>query len=110
MKIALAQINPLVGDIAGNTGKIADFIDRAVDAGTDLVVFPELSVVGYPPRDLLRKERFIADSERAVEALASHCTTIAALVGFVRRAPQATGRPLEAAPFRRHLESRYGSG
>ncbi|HDZ20930.1 hypothetical protein LCGC14_0276600 [marine sediment metagenome] len=95
MKIALAQINPLVGDIAGNTGKIADFIDRAVEAEADLVVFPELSVVGYPPRDLLRKERFVADSERAVEALASHCKTVAALVGFVRRAPQATGRPLE---------------
>ncbi|GAG43366.1 unnamed protein product, partial [marine sediment metagenome] len=73
MKIALAQFNPIVGDIAGNTGRIADFIGRARQAGADLVVFPELSVVGYPPRDLLRKKQFIADSAAAMEKLAGHC-------------------------------------
>jgi NAD+ synthetase len=97
MKIALAQINPLVGDIAGNTAKAAEYIDRAGEARADLVVFPELSVLGYPPRDLLRKEQFVADCQRAVEKLARHCSDIAALVGFVRPTPEATGRPLQNA-------------
>ena len=97
MKVALAQVNPLVGDVAGNTAKMADCIDRAADAGADLVVFPELSVVGYPPRDLLRKEQFVADSEAAVETLAGHCKTVASLVGFVRANPRSPGRPLENA-------------
>ncbi|HOD80912.1 MAG: Glutamine-dependent NAD(+) synthetase [Planctomycetes bacterium ADurb.Bin126] len=95
MKIALAQCNPIVGDIAGNTARMADCIDRAAAGGADLVVFGELSVVGYPPRDLLRKERFIADTQRAVDALARRCTRVAALVGYVRSTPEAQGRPLQ---------------
>ena len=97
MKIALAQFNPIVGDIAGNTARIAETISRAADRGAELVVFGELSVVGYPPRDLLRKERFVADSVAAVESLASQCTETAALVGFVRPTPEAEGRPLQNA-------------
>jgi len=97
MKVALAQINPLVGDIPGNAAKIAECIARAADGGAELVVFGELSVVGYPPRDLLRKEGFVADSVAAVEGLARRCTRIAALVGFVRPTPAEGGRPLENA-------------
>ncbi|MFW6132266.1 MAG: NAD+ synthase [Planctomycetota bacterium] len=97
MRIALAQINPVVGDIEGNRDRIAEAIDRGADAGADLVVFGELSVVGYPPRDLLRKEQFVADSVAAVENLARHCTDTAALVGFVRPAPDETHRPLQNA-------------
>jgi NAD+ synthetase len=97
MRIALAQIDPLVGDIAGNTARIAGAIDEAAAAGCDLVVFGELSVVGYPPRDLLRKERFVADSVAAVATLAKRCTKIAALVGFVQRTPGQQGRPLQNA-------------
>ena len=95
MKIALAQFNPVVGDIVGNAGKIAAYIDRAADAGAQLVVFHELSILGYPPRDLLRKERFVADNVEAVHALAKRCTRIAALVGFVQPTPSTTGRPLQ---------------
>jgi len=95
MKVALAQVNPLVGDIVGNTATLTDCIDRAVQAGCDLVVFPELSVAGYPPRDLLRKERFVADCESAVAELAAYCTGIAALVGYVRQTPDLAGRPLQ---------------
>jgi NAD+ synthase (glutamine-hydrolysing) len=95
MKIALAQTNPTVGDIAGNSAKIAEAIERAQAAGARLVVFPELSVTGYPPRDLLRKEQFIADNLAAAEALARRCTKIAALVGYVRPTPKGTGRPLQ---------------
>ncbi len=97
MRIALAQIDPVVGDIAGNSAAIARTIDDARARGADLVVFGELSVVGYPPRDLLRKKRFVADSEAAVEDLAGHCSGIAALVGFVRENPDHTGRPLQNA-------------
>ena len=97
MKIALAQLNPVVGDIAGNTGKISECIARASEQGADLAVFGELSVVGYPPRDLVRKERLVAESVAAVESLARACTDVAALVGFVRPTPDDAGRPLQNA-------------
>ena len=95
MKIALAQLNPVVGDIAGNTAKMLRYIDRAAAEGAELVVFAELSVVGYPPRDLLRKDHFVADNLAAVETLAKACTKIAALVGFARPTPSGSGRPLQ---------------
>ncbi len=95
MRIALAQRNWIVGDIAGNAAKISESIDRAAEAGAELVVFSELSVTGYPPRDLLRKERFVADACAAVEALAAKCTKIAALVGYARPTPGQAGRPLQ---------------
>ena len=70
MKIALAQINPTVGDFAGNTKKILEYAASAGDMGAGLVVFPELAVCGYPPADLLEKAVFIARSEQAVVELA----------------------------------------
>ena len=70
MKIALAQINPTVGDFAGNTKKILEYAARAGDLGADLVVFPELAVCGYPPADLLEKAVFIARAEQVVTELA----------------------------------------
>lgn len=97
MKVALAQINPIVGDIAGNLEKAKRFCAQAARAGAQLVVFPELSICGYPPRDLLAKERFVADSVAAVEQLADSCRSVAALVGFVRPAPGAEGQPLQNA-------------
>jgi len=97
MKVALAQLNPVVGDVAGNTAKIADAIARAAEQGADLVVFGELSVVGYPPRDLVRKERLVAESVAAVESLARQCTGVAALVGFVRPTRGDAGLPLQNA-------------
>jgi NAD+ synthase (glutamine-hydrolysing) len=97
VKIALAQLDPVVGDISGNAARIGGAIDRAAESGCDLAVFAELSVVGYPPRDLLRKERFVADSVAAVEDLARRCRNVAALVGFVRPTPSGRGRPLQNA-------------
>jgi len=97
VKIALAQFNPIVGDIRGNVARMSEFIDRAKAAGTELIVFGELSVVGYPPRDLLRKEGFVADSLAGVEELARRCAGITALVGFVRPTADSTGRPLQNA-------------
>ena len=69
MLIALAQINPIVGDLAGNCRKIVDWSRRALEAGADLVVFPELCVTGYPPLDLLDSPRFIDAVERSLSNL-----------------------------------------
>ena len=70
MKIALAQINPTVGDFAGNTKKILEYADRAGQQGATLVVFPELAVCGYPPADLLEKDSFVQRAVHAVTEIA----------------------------------------
>jgi NAD+ synthase (glutamine-hydrolysing) len=71
VKIALAQINPTVGDFAGNTKKILDFAARGGDLGAEVVIFPELAVCGYPPADLLEKAVFVARASEAVEEIAA---------------------------------------
>ncbi len=83
MRVALAQLNTVVGDIAGNTGLVLEALERARTAGVDLTVFPELVLTGYPPEDLLLRPAFARDSERALEEIARHVTTGAALVGCV---------------------------
>ncbi|MCL4466500.1 MAG: NAD+ synthase [Chloroflexi bacterium] len=83
LRIALAQINPTVGDLAGNTAKIADYLERARAAGADLVAFPELAVTGYPPEDLLLKPQFVRDNLAQLRRLAATCHGITAVVGFV---------------------------
>ena len=86
LRIALAQMNAVVGDIAGNAAKIADAIGDARAAGAQLVCFPELALTGYPPEDLLLKEHFLADTRTALERLAEQATAIVALVGYPERA------------------------
>jgi NAD+ synthase (glutamine-hydrolysing) len=97
MRIALAQINPTVGDIAGNVRKIVDYVDRAKEQGANLVVFPELSVIGYPPKDLLLKPQFIADNLRAVQMIAGRVSGIDVIVGYADRNRAPVGRPLHNA-------------
>lgn len=80
MKIALAQINPTVGDFAGNTRRIVEFAARAADQGAELVLFPELAVCGYPPADLLEKSSFLARSEEALQTIAASTTSGPALL------------------------------
>jgi NAD+ synthase (glutamine-hydrolysing) len=82
MRIALAQIDPTVGDIDGNSAKIAEWIERAGAAGADLVIFPELCLPGYPAEDLYLKPHFVAANQRAVEELARGVEGITVLVGF----------------------------
>src|ERR1035437_7343674 len=72
MKIALAQIDPTVGDFAGNARLILDFAARAGEAGADLAVFPELCVCGYPPADLLEKRSFLDRARETLEEIAAH--------------------------------------
>lgn len=69
MRIALAQINPIVGDLGGNTRKIIDFATQASNQGADLVLFPELCVTGYPPLDLLESETFIDSVEACCDEI-----------------------------------------
>lgn len=83
LRIALAQINPTVGDLSGNRQKIADYIARAYAQGADLVAFPELAITGYPPEDLLYKDHFIRDNIKSLNALAAQVKDIVVVVGFV---------------------------
>ncbi len=71
LRLAMAQINVVVGDISGNAEKIANWIDRAVELQADVVTFPELALTGYPPEDLLLKPQFIDANVAAMEDLAS---------------------------------------
>ena len=81
MRIALAQLNVVVGDLEGNRDKLAGAIDEARTNRADLVVLPELAVTGYPPEDLLLRPGFIRAARASVEELAAACTDIVALVG-----------------------------
>jgi NAD+ synthase (glutamine-hydrolysing) len=82
LRIALAQINPTVGDIKGNAAKINRWIEKARKINADIVAFPELTVSGYPAEDLLLKPRFLSDCRTAVERIAERVGRITAIVGF----------------------------
>jgi len=82
MRLALAQINPTVGDVDGNAAKVAGWIGRARDAGAELVIFPELCIPGYPAEDLYLKRHFLRANQRAVEELAAATQGVTVLVGF----------------------------
>jgi NAD+ synthase (glutamine-hydrolysing) len=87
MRVALAQIDPTVGDVDGNAAKIAEWIGRAAAAGAELAIFPELCVPGYPAEDLYLKRHFLAANRRAVEELAAGVgAEMTALVGFAEPA------------------------
>jgi predicted amidohydrolase len=81
MKVALAQINTTVGDLGGNESKIVAAYERAVAAGVELVIFSELTIAGYPPRDLLLKKKFVAQILDGLSRLAAMTGTTAMLVG-----------------------------
>ncbi|GIW72141.1 MAG: NAD+ synthase [Planctomycetota bacterium] len=98
MRVALAQLNPTVGDFAGNVERIARAYEAGRAAGADLVAAPELAVCGYPPKDLLEKPEFAERSREAVEALAARTRGGPALVvGFVDRNESSQGNPLHNA-------------
>ncbi len=86
-RLALAQINTTVGDIPGNTARIIEYMDRARDAGADLVAFPELAVTGYPPEDLLFKTSFLEANETAMKEVVAASRGIAVVVGYVETGP-----------------------
>ena len=83
IRVASAQINTTVGDISGNCGLIADAIEEARNIGADIVAFPELSITGYPPEDLLLSQHFVRTNRRALDDLVDRCVGIAAMIGIV---------------------------
>lgn len=97
MKIALAQINPTVGDLAGNRALAQAAADRAADAGADLVVLPELALTGYPPMDLLERDRFVDDQLAELDELAKSSRRIAIVIGAVMRSDGNGRKPIENA-------------
>ncbi len=96
MKVAIAQINPTVGDISGNVRKIIDFGRRAQAQQADLVIFPEMAVCGYPPMDLLLKDSFIRETLDGVHCVARDLSGISVMLGYVDR-NRGAGRPLHNA-------------
>lgn len=83
MQIAIAQINSTVGDLKGNYNKIIEYIQKAKKSGADLVVFPELIITGYPPRDLLIKKSFIRKNKEILQQIVDNTNGIDVIVGFV---------------------------
>ena len=95
MKIALAQINPTVGDFQGNTKKIIEFAREASNAQADIVMFPELAVCGYPPADFLEKPSFVARAAESVAEIAATATTgrpLTVICGYVTEAHPESGK------------------
>ncbi|HEX9314341.1 MAG TPA: NAD+ synthase, partial [Actinomycetota bacterium] len=115
VRIALAQINPTVGDLEGNRWLIERAIAAARVAGADLVALPELAITGYPPEDLVLRPSFVADNLRTLEELAPAATGITAVVGFVDRdgdrifnaAAVIAGGRVEGV-YHKHLLPNYG--
>ncbi len=99
MRLALAQINTVVGDLDGNRARILERLDEARSRGADLVLFPELAVTGYPPEDLLLRPGFLRAAERSLHEIALECRGITALDRHAALRP----RPLQRV---RHLRRR----
>ena len=83
LRLGLAQINTTVGDLEGNAAKVMEYVERARAQGVDLVSFPELTITGYPPEDLLLRPQFIEDNVATLRRVAEGCRGITAVVGFV---------------------------
>lgn len=94
MKICLAQINPTVGAFKQNVRKICRFIDIAKKRQADLVIFPEMCIVGYPPKDLLEFSGFVESNLKALEEAKNSVTGVSAIMGFVDRNLAKRGKPL----------------
>jgi NAD+ synthetase len=97
MRIALAQINPTVGDIVGNLQKHLEFLGRARDQGAQVVLFPELSLLGYPPKDLLLKPAAVRLATEAVHHIAEAAQNVTVIVGYAEKNTASAGRPLHNA-------------
>lgn len=94
MKIALAQINPIIGDFKGNIAKIVDFAEKAREKSCDLVVFPELAVCGYPPKDFLERNSFLQACQDSLEKIMKSVNGIAVILGTVEKIPESKGKSL----------------
>jgi NAD+ synthase (glutamine-hydrolysing) len=104
LRIAMVQMNPTVGDLAGNVRRMKAWLKEARHAKADLVVFPELALTGYPPEDLLLKARFLQDARRALDEMVKVSSGVAAIVGYVAEGAASLPWPEQplAQPIGRH--------
>ena len=96
-RLALAQLNPTVGDIEGNTARAIEYVERARECGADLVAFPELAITGYPPEDLLFKTSFLQANVEAMQRVVAAARGVAVVVGYVEVGDSATGTDIANA-------------
>ncbi len=94
MKIALVQINPIIGDFSYNSGKIISWANKAREKGCDLAVFSELALCGYPPQDLLERQSFLADHDKALQDLINGISGIGIICGHLEKHTGDNGNPL----------------
>src|SRR3989338_7785290 len=94
MKVALVQMNPVVGAISGNSRKILTWVQKAKKEGASLAVFPEMALLGYPPRDLLEFPDMVERCEKAMGEISAGALGIALLVGTIERNRAQKGKPL----------------
>ncbi len=94
MKLALVQLNPVIGDFKYQYQRIVAYAEKAKAGGCDLAVFPEMAVCGYPPKDLLDQKSFVAANRQAVEHLVNTISGIGVLLGYVATNPDPSGKPL----------------
>ena len=99
MRVAIAQLNLHVGNIDANVSRIRSSLGQAKNQGADLVLFPELTLAGYPPRDLLLSQAFIDDCQRGLGKVAASCHDIAAIIGGPSRNGTGQGKPLFNSAF-----------
>lgn len=99
MRIAISQLNFHIGNFADNAQKIINSIKKAEGEGADLVIFPELAITGYPPRDFLEFNDFISRSYEAIESIAKHCQNIGAIIGAPSRNKTGKGKALFNSAF-----------
>src|SRR4051812_50070522 len=98
VRVALCQLDTVVGDLDGNVARVLTALDEAESAGADMAVFPELCLTGYPPEDLLLKPRFVADNLEALEKVAAGPGPGAAGGGFVDSSPDPFNAAAGGAP------------
>ncbi len=94
IKLAIAQINVIVGDIEGNTRKIINFIKKAKEKKAEVIVFPELAITGYPPKDLLTRRDFIEKNKKALYEITAHSDNIGVIVGYIHSEKRKTTKGL----------------
>jgi len=105
MKIALAQLNYHIGDFETNTNKIIEAINKARNSGAELVVFAELTITGYPPRDFLEFDEFIYSCEKAIQQITEHTAEIGVIIGVPVKNKNPKGKPLHNAAYFIHNKS-----
>ena len=109
LRIAMAQMNPTVGDLNGNVHRIVEWIGEARKSQADLIAFPELAITGYLPEDLLFKRQFVNDNLRALKEVVRACRGLVAVVGYVARSGQAQPEVLQLSSDARGRQPLYNA-